>query len=144
MPSVPTNNKCSELGCINLRSNLNTYCMTHCGKQSTKSENKRVKSKEYNSAKWKHLRQRQLTAQPLCQSCITEGRVCQASDVDHVFAWSAIGQQAFMHNIFQSLCHNCHSHKTQLEQQGIYRHYTHQNGARDYAISEWAQVQGID
>jgi len=49
-----------------------------------------------------------------------------------------------MANIFQSLCHECHSHKTALEQQGIYRSYGHQNGVRDYNINEWAQVQGID
>jgi hypothetical protein len=43
--------------------------------------------------------------------------------VDHVFPWRRFGEQAFRRNIFQSLCQGHHSHKTGLEQRGIYEAY---------------------
>jgi hypothetical protein len=45
-----------------------------------------------------------------------------------------------MHNVYQSLCHECHSHKTQLEQQGIYRHYDAPDAFKDYSKLDWGSV----
>jgi 5-methylcytosine-specific restriction protein A len=140
MPSIPINNKCSELRCTNIRTKVNTYCIEHGGKNSISNESTRIKSKQYNSLKWKTLRQRQLSQQPLCQSCKTQGRICLATDVDHVFPWNHIGPHAFMHNVYQSLCRACHSHKTQLEQQGIYRHYANPKDFTDYSKLDWNKV----
>ena len=137
MPSIPSYNKCSELGCNNPRSRLNTYCMDHGGKTTINNQQTKLKAKEYNSSQWKRLRQRQLSTQPLCQSCKTQGRICLASDVDHVFPWNHIGPQAFMHNVYQSLCRECHSHKTHLEQQGVYRHYDRPDAFTDYSKADW-------
>jgi hypothetical protein len=55
---------------------------------------------------------------------MSHGKVVQANHVDHVFPWSRIGKQAFYNNLFQSLCHDCHSVKTNEEKQGIYTHYS--------------------
>lgn len=140
MPSIPSYNKCTELRCNNFRSRLNTYCIDHGGKNSISNLITREKRKQYNSSKWKRLRQRQLSTQPLCQSCQIQGRICLASDVDHVFPWNQIGPEAFMHNVYQSLCHECHSHKTQLEQQGIYRYYNQPNAFKDYSKLDWGKV----
>jgi hypothetical protein len=56
-----------------------------------------------------------------------------------VFAWKHIGKQAFTHNIFQSLCHSDHSHKTALEKQGVYTHYT-PDGERTYGKDDYGYV----
>jgi hypothetical protein len=50
-------------------------------------------------------------------------KVAAATEVDHLFAWQAIGVEAFYYNVFQSLCKNCHTRKGALERKGIFRHY---------------------
>lgn len=125
MPILPSNSKCSELGCKDHRSKFNTYCMNHGGRNSYNDSDSRTESNSmYQSAQWKQTRVVQLSRQPLCQSCLCEGRVTAANHVDHVFPWTKIGKYAFSRNLFQSLCIHCHSAKTVHEQRGIYLHYT--------------------
>ena len=119
MPYTPFNAKCSSLGCNNPRSKLNGFCMEHGGKQTIVKES----DSRYKTPAWKSIRQRQLSIQPLCQSCLSNGKIEAAKHVDHVFPWRQIGEQAFLHNIFQSLCPECHSYKTGQEKQGIYLHF---------------------
>lgn len=121
MPSIPANNTCSLLGCHNPRSKLNTLCLQHGGGDSAEPRNS---DKVYKTASWQSIRKRQISMQPLCQSCLLRGIVTPANTVDHVFPWNQIGEHAFTHNIFQSLCPECHSYKTGQEQQGKYEHYT--------------------
>lgn len=120
MPTFPTNKLCAHLGCKDARTKLNSFCMAHGGKEWVSKET----DSAYQTPAWRSTRQRQLSVQPLCQGCLSRGRVEQANHVDHVFPWRQIGKQAFMHNIFQSLCHACHSYKTGQEKQGVYEHYT--------------------
>jgi len=135
MPTYPTNKKCAMLGCIELRSKLNSYCLAHGGKEYTAPE----KDSLYQTPAWRTVRKRQLSIQPLCQACLSRGRIEQAAHVDHVFPWKHIGKQAFLTNIFQSLCHADHSHKTALEQRGQYTHYT-ANGEKVYAMEDYAYM----
>lgn len=93
----------------------------------------------YQTPAWRTVRKRQLSIQPLCQACLSRGKVEAAVHVDHVFAWKHIGKQAFLHNIFQSLCPADHSHKTGMEKQGRYIHYT-ADGEREYTINDYAYV----
>ena len=144
MPTLPSNNKCASLGCFNNRSRLSTFCIEHGGRD-TYVARKSVERKKFNSmydkSSWKKLRQAKLSMQPMCQACLIRGVVSPASQVDHLFAWSAIGELAFYRNIFQCLCHGCHSDKTQLERDGVYRHY---NGTEtDYSIDDYQSVLGI-
>jgi 5-methylcytosine-specific restriction endonuclease McrA len=144
MPTLPSNNKCASLGCFNNRSRLSTFCIEHGGRD-TYVARKSIERKKFNSmydkSSWKKLRQAKLSMQPMCQACLIRGVVSPASQVDHLFAWSAIGELAFYRNIFQCLCHGCHSDKTQLERDGVYRHY---NGAEtDYSIDDYHSVLGI-
>lgn len=44
-----------------------------------------------------------------------------------------------MHNLFQSLCHECHLHKTALEQKGICRFF-HKEGFIDYLLGDYAHA----
>lgn len=89
----------------------------------------------YDSAQWQRTRQRVLSSQPLCQACLLEGRVSPAEEIDHVFPWRQIGLDAFYVNLFQSLCHEHHSAKTQLEQRGVFRHYI--DVPRDYTLPDY-------
>jgi 5-methylcytosine-specific restriction protein A len=82
------------------------------------------KDNAYSNPAWRTIRRIQLSKQPLCQSCLTKGMVNSAKHIDHVFPWRQIGEQAFLHNIFQSLCHECHSYKTGQERKGIIIQYT--------------------
>lgn len=133
MPTYPSNSKCSELGCKEPRSKLNSYCTKHGGKDNMEA---RQTDSIYQTPAWRTVRQRQLSMQPLCQACLTRGKVEQAQHVDHVFPWKAIGKHAFLNNIFQSLCHADHSHKTKLERQGKYTHYT-QEGEKEYTQADY-------
>ena len=136
MPTCPTNSKCSELGCKEPRSRLNSFCMQHGGKDNMPT---RETDSIYQTPTWRTVRQRQLSIQPLCQACLSRGKIEAAQHVDHVFAWKHIGKHAFLNNIFQSLCHADHSHKTGLEKQGIYTHYAF-SGEKQYTKHDYAYV----
>ena len=126
MPSVPIYTKCAFLGCKNTKSKFNSFCIEHGGRDVYKE----IRTKErdafnamYQTKHWKQTRASQLSRQPLCQSCLSRGIVTSAKHIDHVFPWSWIGKDAFYRNLFQSLCHECHSHKTSMEQDGVFIHY---------------------
>ena len=133
MPTYPLNTQCSELGCHEPRSRLNSFCLKHGGKDNLQA---RQTDSVYQTPAWRTVRQRQLSIQPLCQACLSRGKVEAAQHVDHVFPWKHIGKHAFLHNVFQSLCQADHSHKTGLEKQGKYIHYTAE-GEREYTINDY-------
>lgn len=147
MPSIPTYTKCSVLGCKNTKSKYNSFCTKHGGRdkfeydRASKNPNYKEAQKKYNSTQWQILRQVQLSTEPLCASCLSSGIVTQAQHIDHVFPWQHIGDIAFYHNVFQSLCQPCHSSKTKLEQKGIYRKFG--KNVIDYTLSDYPRVCGI-
>jgi hypothetical protein len=116
MPYAPFNTKCNELGCKEPRSKLNGFCIKHGGKQSIVKDT----DKRYKTPAWASIRKRQLSLQPLCQACLSKGMIEAAKHVDHVFPWRQIGEHAFLHNLFQSLCPEHHSYKTGKERQGVF------------------------
>lgn len=139
MPTAPTNTKCASLGCKTQRSRFSTFCLEHGGRDTYKgkfSQERKERNSMYDQAIWKRLRIAQLSRQPMCQACLLDGRIESANHVDHLFAWASVGKDSFYRNIFQSLCAEHHSHKTHLEQTGIYRHYD-QDKAKDYALSDY-------
>ena len=136
MPLVPTNVKCSMLGCNNPRTKLNTLCLTHGGIDNMPT---RETDSAYQTPLWRTMRMAQLGKQPLCQGCLSRNIVNSANHVDHLFAWKHIGRHAFARNVMQSLCANCHSAKSGLEKQGIYRHYS-RDGIKDYNKGDYAYV----
>ena len=144
MPFMPANAKCSSLGCKNQRSRLSTFCIDHGGRDTytiKQTKDRRDFNSMYDTKGWKSLRAAQLSRQPLCQSCILTGHVKAAIHVDHVFSWSAIGKNAFFRNVFQSLCSECHSHKTALERMNVYRHYD--NKETDYHLEDYSAVMAM-
>lgn len=143
MPTLPTYTKCKHLGCKNHRARYGGgYCHEHGGRD-TYNANSSDERKEFNSAYqtpfWRALRASQLSRQPLCQCCLSRGIVTPAKHVDHLFPWRKVGGQSFRRNVFQSLCHECHAHKTQLEAQGVCRHYDGE-AVTDYQVNQYAEV----
>lgn len=143
MPTIPRYSKCAELGCNNPKSSKNRFCLEHGGRDTwdtryNKTEDRRSFNAMYDTKQWKQHRIAHLSKQPLCQGCLSRGIVTQGAHVDHLFPWARIGSVAFTRNIFQSLCHECHSTKTHLEQQGICRLY----GVvpKDFELTDWARL----
>lgn len=61
----------------------------------------------YDSARWQHLRARQLMDHPLCTICAARGIVVPATVVDHVIPHKG-DWTAFVGGRLQSLCRPCH------------------------------------
>lgn len=137
MPTFPIS-KCSEFGCKNLCATGKSVCATHAPKLKTKVERETF-NKFYKLVAWDTLRKRQFSIQPLCQACMLNGHIAMASHLDHLFAWNHIGEGAFMRNVFQSLCPECHGVKSGLEKKGIFRHYV-QPEPMDYSIDQYESV----
>jgi 5-methylcytosine-specific restriction enzyme A len=139
MPTVPTNQKCSTLGCKNTKAKFSSLCLEHGGrdtfnaKRYNQTDKRKDATDKYNTKQWRTLRQIQLSQYPICAGCKQDGIIRSAEHVDHIFPWQQIGEMAFTFNLFQSLCPSCHSSKTQLEQQGIFRAY----GDRDYIAQDY-------
>ncbi len=146
MPTVPTSIKCSELGCSNHRSKFNSFCLQHggsdlFGKRKGKTKERKEFNEKYQTKHWRSIRAVQLSNHPLCAGCLADGIITSAHHVDHVFPWSQLHESAFYYNLFQSLCHSCHSSKTGLERKGIFRRYG--NPHRDYTIDQYERVVGL-
>ena len=146
MPTTPTYPLCHELGCKNISSKFNRFCIEHGGRDAQVynpkyNANRKHFNKKYNTKQWEVLRQIQLSKQPLCIACQSEGIIVPALVVDHLFPWSQISEQAFYINRFQSLCATHHATKTQLEQHGIYRAFG--TPPIDYGRGDYARVMGV-
>lgn len=142
MPTVPNNAKCSHLGCKHPRSKYSGFCLEHGGRdtQPTYRSDERDKAHAlYGTAQWSKHRARQLSLQPLCQACLAGGIITSATEVDHVFPWRRIGAHAFYRNLFQSLCHDCHSTKTQREKHDAVLHYS-EGIVKTYRLSDYARL----
>jgi 5-methylcytosine-specific restriction protein A len=81
------------------------------------------RSKLYSTAGWGKMRSRQLSNAPLCQRCAQYDLVTPAVHVDHVVPHKGDRKLVFDAGNLQSLCHSCHSHKTNLEKQGMFEDY---------------------
>lgn len=135
MPSVPVQKKCVFLACSGTKIFGTNFCEKHGGKRSQKyKENEKL----YNSAGWKSLRSTMRSAHPLCAACLARGVVTQTEHIDHVIPHRRDSDR-FMVNLFQGLCAPCHTQKTRLEAQGIYRHYT-TDGSVDYKDADYEQL----
>jgi 5-methylcytosine-specific restriction protein A len=146
MTTVPTNTQCSHLGCKNPKTRFSGYCLEHGGRDTQltyRSEERDKAHAFYLTAQWKRHRIVQLSGHPLCASCFSRGIITPATEVDHVFPWRQIGSHSFYRNLFQSLCHDCHSHKTQEERKGRVMHYTNEI-VMTYRVDDYHRVVGVD
>ena len=120
MPRTPQSTKCRELGCKNEKTNRSCFCADHGGEITEKGKQN---SKLYSTSYWKQQRISQLSEKPLCASCLLDGKVVQATVVDHIFPHRQDNDK-FQNNLFQSLCVSCHTNKTLGENNGKYLYYS--------------------
>ncbi len=137
MPSCPRP-VCSVYRCKEQTRPGSSFCIDHAPPPPA-NQTKRETDKQYKTSQWQTIRAGQLSVAPLCQACALSGRVTLGAHVDHVIPWKTIGPGGFANNVFQTLCANCHSVKTGLEQRGIFRHYSN-GGAIDYTPGDWTRL----
>jgi 5-methylcytosine-specific restriction endonuclease McrA len=135
MPYAPLNKECKEYGCRSNKTHRSAYCIKHGGGLTDKSKQN---NKLYNQQTWTKIRQRQLSASPLCVRCKSNGKITAATTVDHVFPHRR-DATAFRVNFFQALCTACHSLKTHDENKGKFLHYT-DNGTKEYKFSDYSDL----
>jgi 5-methylcytosine-specific restriction protein A len=63
--------------------------------------------------KWQAARLHHLAEHPMCAACATRGCVTVATDVDHIVPHRGDRRLFWSRENWQSLCHECHSRKTQ-------------------------------
>ena len=92
------------------------YCPKHESKTQALYDLSRGSSasRGYGS-RWRRLRRMYLNAYPICADPDDQhpGRVIAATDVDHITPLRSGGTNQWEN--LQALCHECHSHKTAVE-----------------------------
>lgn len=69
--------------------------------------------------RWQTLRRRFILQHPYCQECLKQGKLVEATDVDHIVPHRGCAKLLFDEANLQSLCHECHSRKTAKEDGGF-------------------------
>lgn len=110
------NKACAKPGCGALTSGH--WCDVHARQAEQSRRESREEDFKYDH-RWRKRRRAWLSANPSCVSCKARGIVKAATDVDHVVPLSAGGVND--ESNYQSLCHDCHSAKTALEDGGFGR-----------------------
>ncbi len=112
MPRRPKR-PCSYNGCPELTNDR--YCDTH-QKLIDQQYNKYVRdpaTKKRYGRSWKRIRDRYISAHPLCEECHKQGRLVAAEEVHHVIPLSKGGTHTETN--LMSLCTSCHSTITARE-----------------------------
>ena len=113
---------CNYPGCSELVEAGKTYCEEHReDKQSRKKERDRQYNEKrdpklrkfYSSARWKKVRKRYISKNPLCEHCLERDRVKPADVVDHIIPVKVDWSKRLDASNLQSLCNSCHAKKTQ-------------------------------
>lgn len=138
MPYAPLNTECRELGCHNPKTTRSAFCSEHGGGITEKGK---ANAKLYSQRAWDKIRTAQLSRQPLCARCQSNGKITGAQHVDHVFPHRR-DPVKFKVNLFQSLCAACHTLKTQDEAKGRYLHYT-AHGIVEYTDDDYVRMAGL-
>ena len=100
---------CLQAGCPN-ESHYRGRCAEHA--RSNDRNIRRAGRRIYNTAKWRHTRERVLSEQPLCA---TEGCDTISTDVHHIVDLDDGGDPWARSNL-EALCLACHSRITRSEQ----------------------------
>ena len=112
MPYKPKR-PCSYPGCPRLTSGR--YCEEH-QKIITAHYNKHQRdpaSKRRYGRAWKRIRDRYITAHPLCEQCQRAGKITPAEEVHHILPLSKGGTH--VESNLMALCKRCHSEITARE-----------------------------
>lgn len=87
-------------------------------KRDSRSDEAKAYRRLYQSAAWKRLRLMQLAQSPLCQFCIEQEIVTEATEVHHADGGHKGDVNKFWSGPFLSTCRSCHSRRGQREDLG--------------------------
>jgi 5-methylcytosine-specific restriction protein A len=106
---------CSKAGCNTLT--LKGRCDAHQYDKGKDTAQQRQAKRKYatNDPRWRLIRKRQLSKQPLCQACNDAGQLTPAKVVDHIDGDSFNNQP----DNLASMCWSCHSRKTAQQDHGF-------------------------
>lgn len=111
MPRAP-NKPCAFPGCPELIEHGKTHCYAH--ERAAQREYNRYKRDPNSNARygrrWREIRQRFVSENPLCEECAKEGRLTPAEEVHHIIPMSHGGTHDW--NNLMALCKSCHSRIT--------------------------------
>ena len=106
MPHKPLK-PCGYPGCPNLCEG--SYCNKHKGlvaKEYNKYSRSPDHNKKYGRA-WKNIRDRYAKAHPLCERCLSEGRITPMEEVHHIVPVNRGGGNEDSN--LMSVCKSCHN-----------------------------------
>lgn len=100
---------------------MSTTTKTPSGRARDRVDRRSVEASEYRrlygTSRWKRIRAAQLSEQPLCEWCLEQDVVTEATEVHHAEAHR--GDEAkFWDGPFISTCKPCHSSRGQREDLG--------------------------
>lgn len=112
MPFKPKR-PCSYPGCPNLTDGR--FCEKHAKEEARRYEKyDREPSVRKNYGRtWKRIRDRYITAHPLCEQCQKRGKMTAATEVHHIKPLSQGGTSEYTN--LMALCTPCHSEITARE-----------------------------
>src|SRR6056297_2629230 len=86
-----------------------------CDRHRSTGKKNRPGDPFYSSREWKSLRRERLRSEPVCRHCKKDGRVREASVVDHIVPRCDRPDMELDFDNTQSLCESCHNRKTMTE-----------------------------
>ena len=106
MPYKPKR-PCSHPGCPELTEAR--FCDKHARQEAARYEkyDRDPHSKKRYGRAWKRIRDRYVEAHPLCEECMNQGRMTQATEVHHILPLARGGTHD--ESNLMALCTSCHS-----------------------------------
>lgn len=133
--AMPLLTLCAYPGCHKPVPRGERYCDAHAKAGAKRDAENEAKAKAARDARrrqvrgttaqrgyggrWQTLRKRFILQHPYCQECLKQGRLTEATDVDHIVPHRGCAKLLFDEANLQSLCHECHSRKTAKEDGGF-------------------------
>lgn len=103
--------KCNSAGCNTLT--RQPRCEQHSKEKRIRGPESRGNSSQRGyDARWQKLRLVKLGEQPLCEDCLSDGRVEAANEVHHIAKVSDEPAMRLDWDNLMSLCKACHSRRT--------------------------------
>ena len=104
---------CTKPGCNRLT--LKGRCSEHPYDKGKHTDRQAKRKYSTNDPRWRRLRARQLSRQPVCEECHKQGILTPANVVDHINGDPMNNQPENL----ASMCWPCHSRKTAIQDGGF-------------------------
>lgn len=113
MPRKPLK-PCKHNGCPNLTDEM--FCEEHkkyASRNYEKCRRNKTLSKHYSNTNWRKRRAIYISQNPLCERCLSKGRMTTANLVHHIVPVSQGGSDD--EDNLMALCRSCHEHIHSVE-----------------------------